>query len=97
MGGRGGAQQFGGGVGAGVVARGGGRFGAMALAATARGVAGVAGKTLARSVPAAAGTVLAKYELKEVLGVGSTAKCYRCVNRRNKKQFACKVGGWPDV
>ncbi|CAN0200077.1 unnamed protein product, partial [Hapterophycus canaliculatus] len=39
----------------------------------------------------AAGTVLAKYELKEVLGVGSTSKCYRCINRRNRKQFACKV------
>lgn len=62
------------------------------------GGGGFAGRTMARAVPAAAGTVLAKYEMKEVLGVGSTSKCYRCVNRRNKKQFACKVGpcvgGW---
>lgn len=92
MGGRSGVQQYGGGAGAGAVARGGGRFGTTALVASARG-AGVAGKTVARSVPAAAGTVLAKYELREVLGVGSTSKCYRCVNRRNKKQFACKVRG----
>ncbi|CAM9153271.1 unnamed protein product [Scytosiphon promiscuus] len=95
MGGRGAAQQYGAASGAGAVARGGGRFGTTALAASARGggggAAGIVGKTVARSVPAAAGTVLAKYELKEVLGIGSTSKCYRCVNRRNKKQFACKV------
>ncbi|CAM9388887.1 unnamed protein product, partial [Ectocarpus sp. 6 AP-2014] len=29
--------------------------------------------------------------MKEVLGVGSTSKCYRCVNRRSRKEFACKV------
>eukprot|EP00904_Undaria_pinnatifida_P003902 jgi/Undpi1/13512/HiC_scaffold_8.g03171.m1 len=29
--------------------------------------------------------------MREVLGVGSTSTCYRCVNRRSKKQFACKV------
>lgn len=58
----------------------------------AGGGGSIAGKTVARAVPAAAGTVLAKYEMKEILGEGSTAKCYRCVNRRNKKQFACKVG-----
>ena len=84
-GGRGGVQKYGG---AGAAARG-GRFGGVGAGA---GAGGFSGKTVARAVPAAAGTVLAKYEIKEVLGVGSTSKCYRCVNRRNKKQFACKVG-----
>lgn len=82
--GRVGAQKYGG---AAVTARGGGRFGAGV-----GGAGGFAGRTVARAVPAAAGTVLAKYEMKEVLGVGSTSKCYRCINRKNKKQFACKVG-----
>lgn len=88
MGGRGGVQQYGG---VGAAARGGGRFGAGAFGAGV-GARGFTGKTMPRAVPAAAGTVLAKYEMKEVLGVGSTSKCYRCVSRRSKKQFACKVG-----
>eukprot|EP00903_Cladosiphon_okamuranus_P006192 g6089.t1 len=83
LGGRGGVQKFGG---AGATAGVGGRFGVGVGRA-----GGLAGRTVARAVPAAPGTVLAKYEMKEVLGVGSTSKCYRCVNRRSKKQFACKV------
>ncbi|CAN0381690.1 unnamed protein product [Pylaiella littoralis] len=78
---------------AGAAARGvGGRFGVAGGTFGGGRTGGVfAGKTVARAVPAAAGTVLAKYEMKEVLGVGSTSKCYRCVNRKSKKQFACKV------
>lgn len=79
-------------------ARGGSRFGAAVAAAAAAGVdmGGAPGRGMPRAVPAAPGTVLAKYEIKEVLGIGSTSTCYRCVNRRNKKQFACKVcgAGW---
>lgn len=85
--GRGGVQKYGG---AGATARVGGRFGVGVGGGAGGG--GVAGKTVARAVPAVAGTVLAKYEMKEVLGVGSTSRCYRCVNRRSKKEFACKVG-----
>eukprot|EP00752_Nemacystus_decipiens_P014646 g13043.t1 len=86
--GRGAVQKYGG---AGAVARG-GRFGGVGVGVGAAAAgSGFAGRTGARAVPAAAGTVLAKYEMKEVLGVGSTSKCYRCINRRSKKQFACKV------
>jgi hypothetical protein len=32
-----------------------------------------------------------EYELKEEIGVGSTAKCFRCVRKSDFKEFACKV------
>lgn len=32
-----------------------------------------------------------KYEICEVLGVGSTSTCNRCVERRTGKSFACKI------
>mmetsp|Transcript_21084 Transcript_21084/g.30464 ORF Transcript_21084/g.30464 Transcript_21084/m.30464 type:complete len:427 (+) Transcript_21084:129-1409(+) len=32
-----------------------------------------------------------KYELKDVLGVGSTANCHRCCRKSDGKQYACKV------
>lgn len=31
------------------------------------------------------------YDLKEVLGVGSTSTCHRCVRKVDSKPFACKV------
>jgi len=31
------------------------------------------------------------YDLKEEIGVGSTSKCYRCVRKSDKKEFACKL------
>mmetsp|Transcript_67449 Transcript_67449/g.99990 ORF Transcript_67449/g.99990 Transcript_67449/m.99990 type:complete len:386 (+) Transcript_67449:601-1758(+) len=33
----------------------------------------------------------AKYDLCEVLGVGSTSTCHRCVNRQTQQSYACKV------
>ena len=35
--------------------------------------------------------LLQKYELLEVLGVGSTSTVHRCRNRVNLKEFACKI------
>lgn len=71
---------------------GGGRFGTAAYPASgAMGVQGRAGRGIPRPIPGASGSLLAKYELREMLGVGSTSKCYRCVNRLTRKQFACKV------
>ena len=32
-----------------------------------------------------------KYQMCEVLGVGSTSVCHRCVNRKTGKSFACKI------
>lgn len=32
-----------------------------------------------------------KYELREEIGVGSTSKCYRCIRKSDRKEFACKV------
>ena len=32
-----------------------------------------------------------KYELLEVLGVGSTSTCNRCVNRETGQNYACKI------
>jgi serine/threonine protein kinase len=32
-----------------------------------------------------------KYQLHEVLGVGSTSVCHRCIERATGKQFACKI------
>ena len=32
-----------------------------------------------------------KYELREVLGVGSTSTCHRCIDRRTDLHHACKV------
>ena len=32
-----------------------------------------------------------KYTLEEVLGVGSTSTVHRCVNKKDNKEFACKV------
>lgn len=32
-----------------------------------------------------------EYDLKEEIGVGSTAKCFRCVRKSDNKEFACKV------
>jgi len=32
-----------------------------------------------------------KYDLREEIGVGSTSKCYRCVRKSDRKEFACKV------
>ncbi|CAM9614294.1 unnamed protein product, partial [Choristocarpus tenellus] len=37
------------------------------------------------------GNITSRYELKEVLGVGSTSTCYRCVAKDTGKEFACKV------
>ena len=31
------------------------------------------------------------YDLKEEIGIGSTSKCYRCVRKSDKKEFACKL------
>ena len=31
------------------------------------------------------------YELKDVIGLGSTSICHRCVRRSDQKEFACKV------
>jgi len=31
------------------------------------------------------------YDLKEEIGVGSTSKCYRCIRKSDKKEFACKL------
>ena len=33
----------------------------------------------------------AKYDLCQVIGMGSTSVCHRCVERSTKKEFACKV------
>ena len=33
----------------------------------------------------------AKYQLMEVLGVGSTSTCHRCLNKKTDFHFACKV------
>jgi serine/threonine protein kinase len=33
----------------------------------------------------------AKYELKEVLGVGSTSTCHRCICRATGLSYACKI------
>jgi hypothetical protein len=41
--------------------------------------------------PDCEGVMHARYELCEVLGVGSTSTVYRCVNRRTNESFACKV------
>lgn len=91
LGGGRGRTQLGGGMGRG---GGGGRFGMAALAATTAG-GGAAGRGMsmpkAQQQGGSTGSVLAKYEMKEVLGVGSTSTCYRCVNRSTRKQFACKV------
>lgn len=91
LGGR--AQQF---AGTGAVgaagARGGGRLGAVTAIGGGGGVRGFPGpRGMQRAVPAASSGVMAKYEMKEVLGVGSTSTCYRCVNRHTRKQYACKV------
>ena len=32
-----------------------------------------------------------KYEICEVLGVGSTSTCHRCINRIDGKSYACKI------
>jgi serine/threonine protein kinase len=32
-----------------------------------------------------------EYDLKEEIGVGSTAKCFRCVRKSDSREFACKV------
>ena len=32
-----------------------------------------------------------KYKLEEVLGVGSTSTVHRCVNKKDNKEYACKV------
>ena len=32
-----------------------------------------------------------KYQLMEVLGVGSTSTCHRCVNKENGIHYACKI------
>lgn len=32
-----------------------------------------------------------KYEICEVLGVGSTSTCHRCINRVDGKSYACKI------
>lgn len=33
----------------------------------------------------------AKYQLMEVLGVGSTSTCHRCLNKKTDLYFACKI------
>jgi serine/threonine protein kinase len=33
----------------------------------------------------------AKYQLMEVLGVGSTSTCHRCLNKKSDLHFACKI------
>lgn len=33
----------------------------------------------------------AKYQLMEVLGVGSTSTCHRCVDKRTDRHYACKI------
>ena len=35
--------------------------------------------------------LMKKYQMCEVLGVGSTSVCHRCVNRKTGKSFACKI------
>mmetsp|Transcript_51845 Transcript_51845/g.62462 ORF Transcript_51845/g.62462 Transcript_51845/m.62462 type:complete len:481 (+) Transcript_51845:54-1496(+) len=35
--------------------------------------------------------LLQKYELREVLGVGSTSTCHKCVDRMTGKPYACKI------
>jgi chorismate synthase len=37
------------------------------------------------------GTFASKYELKEIVGVGSTSSCHRCVRKSDSSHFACKV------
>lgn len=32
-----------------------------------------------------------KYELRDIVGVGSTANCHRCARKSDGKEFACKV------
>jgi serine/threonine protein kinase len=32
-----------------------------------------------------------KYDLKEVIGVGSTGTCHRCIRKSDSKDFACKI------
>ena len=32
-----------------------------------------------------------KYQLMEVLGVGSTSTCHRCVDKKTGAHFACKI------
>lgn len=72
--------------------QGGGRFGAVVLtAAGAAGARAPAVRGFQAAIPGASRSVLAKYEMKEVLGIGSTSTCYRCVDRASQKQFACKV------
>jgi serine/threonine protein kinase len=35
--------------------------------------------------------MMSKYQMCEVLGVGSTSICHRCVDRSTGKSYACKV------
>ncbi len=37
------------------------------------------------------GQLTDKYELKEVLGVGSTSTCHRCISLQTQKHYACKI------
>jgi len=38
-----------------------------------------------------ANDLAAKYQLFEILGVGSTSVCHRCIQRSTRKAFACKI------
>lgn len=38
-----------------------------------------------------AGTFHAKYEMKQMLGNGSTCVCHLCVDKKSHKKFACKI------
>ena len=36
-------------------------------------------------------SIFSKYEMREVIGVGSTSTCHKIVNKQSNKMFACKV------
>lgn len=36
-------------------------------------------------------SILSKYDLREVIGVGSTSTCHKIINKQTNKTFACKV------
>ena len=38
-----------------------------------------------------ANSIFSKYEMREVIGVGSTSTCHKIVNKQHNKLFACKV------
>jgi len=46
---------------------------------------------LAQRTPSTVGTLTQKYTLKEVLGVGSTSTCHRCISIATGKAYACKI------